>query len=154
MVKACTFWQIKLLFDQYGIRHILFFEWRGYKMDQLNAQLHITVKYHIFKVLQKSVLCNLLKQTSVLKVSEIQDKYFQFARSKCRKTNSFQDHREKQFTLKSTNLTPSPFPNNSAHWQEFVHGVMSMYVTLESISNYLTTCRHKIQTLHWQMANS
>lgn len=76
MVKACTFWQIKLLFHQYGIRHILFFEWQGYKMDQLNAQLHITVKYHIFKVLQKSVLCNLLKQTSVLKVSEIQDKYF------------------------------------------------------------------------------
>lgn len=45
-------------------------------MDQLNAQLHITVKYHIFKVLQKSVLCNLLKRTSALKVSEIQDKYF------------------------------------------------------------------------------
>lgn len=50
----------------------------GLQNGSAKCTIHITVKYYIFKVLQKSVLCNLLKQTSVLKVSEIQDKYFNF----------------------------------------------------------------------------
>lgn len=63
------------------------------------------IKYHIFKVLQKSVSCNLLKQTPVLKVSANTREIHQFVGSKCPKTDSFQDHREQQHT-KVQNLTP------------------------------------------------